>query len=115
MGHLTGTREWRNSTASVPTTKTLWPTCAARVWPPHLFPHLRPTDPLFISSAWGLPYPVAAYREFMGIRKRVCANEGRRLALIKAQEGTGSGGIWAKKYASFQGHCPKSLESRTSF
>ena len=67
---------------------------------PGPFPHLRPAEALFISSVHDLPYPVAAYREFMDIRARACANEGRRLSLMRA------GGFHAaEESALHQGRC----------
>jgi hypothetical protein len=37
----------------------------------------------FISSAWGLPYPVAAVKEYANIMERVCKNDQNRLSLIQ--------------------------------
>lgn len=37
----------------------------------------------FISSAYGLPYPLAAVHEFESIMERVCQNDNRRLALMR--------------------------------
>lgn len=36
----------------------------------------------FISSAWGLPYPVAALKEYETIMERVCENDEKRLSLM---------------------------------
>ncbi len=38
---------------------------------------------LFISSAYGLPYPMAAVQEYESIMSRVCENDKKRLALMK--------------------------------
>ncbi len=37
----------------------------------------------FISSAWGLPYPVAAVKEYTNIMDRVCKNDQNRLTLMQ--------------------------------
>lgn len=37
----------------------------------------------FISSAYGLPYPLAAVHEYEAIMERVCQNDNRRLAIMK--------------------------------
>lgn len=37
----------------------------------------------FISSAYGLPYPLAAVYEYESIMERVCVNDSKRLALMK--------------------------------
>jgi hypothetical protein len=37
----------------------------------------------FISSAYGLPYPLAAVHEYESIMERVCQNDDRRLALMR--------------------------------
>jgi hypothetical protein len=47
------------------------------------FPHISSDDAIFISSAWGLPYPLAALKEYEGIMGRVCENDYKRLSLMK--------------------------------
>lgn len=47
------------------------------------FPHLSKGQALFISSAWGLPYPVAAFKEYVTIMGRACENDMKRLSLLK--------------------------------
>lgn len=49
------------------------------------FPHLSQDDALFISSAWGLPYPVAAFKEYVTIMGRACENDQKRLSILKNQ------------------------------
>jgi len=39
----------------------------------------------FISSAWGLPYPVAAIKEYINIMERVCKNDQNRLTLMQSK------------------------------
>jgi hypothetical protein len=55
--------------------------------PASSFPHLSSQEPIFISSAYSLPYPVAAVKEYLAIVNRTCANESNR---IKALNVTGS-------------------------
>ncbi len=40
-------------------------------------------EAFFISSAWGLPYPVAAVKEYANIMDRVCKNDQNRLTLMQ--------------------------------
>tara|TARA_B100000925_G_scaffold240856_1_gene190046 strand:- start:4882 stop:5838 length:957 start_codon:yes stop_codon:yes gene_type:complete len=47
------------------------------------FPHTESTGPVFISSNYDLPYPVAAVAEYESIMKRVCKNDKRRLGYLK--------------------------------
>ena len=53
------------------------------------FHFLSQKGPLFISSARGVPYPVAALREYEFILKRVCQNDGRRRRLLGIQKELG--------------------------
>lgn len=50
-------------------------------------PQTSPGEALFISSAWGLPYPVAAVKEYTNIMDRVCKNDQNRLALMQDKIG----------------------------
>jgi len=50
------------------------------------FPHISGGEPLFISSAYGLPYPVAAMEEYRSILGKVCRNDYRRLGYLKKQQ-----------------------------
>lgn len=50
-------------------------------------PLLSGLEPLFISSAWGLPYPVAAFREYVTIMGRACENDLKRLEILKTSLG----------------------------
>lgn len=51
------------------------------------FPKVSKTDAQFISSAWGVPYPLAAVREYVNIMDRVCKNDSNRLALLQQKIG----------------------------
>lgn len=46
-------------------------------------PQASESEALFISSAWGLPYPVAAIKEYTNIMDRVCKNDQNRLTLMQ--------------------------------
>lgn len=50
-------------------------------------PQASGNDALFISSAWGLPYPVAAVKEYVNIMDRVCKNDKNRIALMQEKIG----------------------------
>lgn len=46
-------------------------------------PQASEDEALFISSAWGLPYPVAAVKEYTNIMDRVCKNDQNRLTMMQ--------------------------------
>jgi hypothetical protein len=46
-------------------------------------PQVTSEHAIFISSAWGLPYPVAAVKEYTNIMDRVCHNDQNRLSLMQ--------------------------------
>ncbi len=46
-------------------------------------PQITSDNATFISSAWGLPYPVAAVKEYVNIMDRVCRNDKNRFDLIQ--------------------------------
>lgn len=50
-------------------------------------PQATGSDALFISSAWGLPYPVAAVKEYVNIMDRVCKNDQNRITLMQNKVG----------------------------
>jgi len=47
------------------------------------FPQISGKPSFFISSSYGLPYPLAAIREYSSILKRVCRNDLKRLQLLE--------------------------------
>ena len=47
------------------------------------FPQISSKPSFFISSSYGLPYPLAAIREYSSILKRVCRNDLKRLQLLE--------------------------------
>jgi len=50
------------------------------------FPFISGEKPEFISSAYGLPYPVAATQEYLNIMVRACGNDRKRLTMMSARE-----------------------------
>ena len=50
-------------------------------------PQANASEALFISSAWGLPYPVAAVKEYVNIMDRVCKNDQNRITLMQNKVG----------------------------
>ena len=47
------------------------------------FPQISSKPSFFISSSYGLPYPLAAIKEYSSIIKRVCRNDLKRLQLLE--------------------------------
>lgn len=47
------------------------------------FPRLKPDKTNFISSAYGVPYPVAALMEYDLVLKKVCENDQKRLVYMQ--------------------------------
>lgn len=48
-------------------------------------PAASSNEAYFISSAWGLPYPVAAVKEYVNIMDRVCKNDQNRISLMETR------------------------------
>jgi hypothetical protein len=70
------------------------------------FPHLSSRTATFISSAWGLPYPLAALKEYKSIMDKVCHNDQKRLVIMKRNIGRSpasslEGGIGVNSYENF--------------
>ncbi len=51
------------------------------------FPHLSNRDSYFISSAYGMPYPVAAFKEYKTVMNKVCENDRKRIAYFSQTSG----------------------------
>jgi len=47
------------------------------------FPLISQNEVGFVSSAYGMPYPVAAYHEYNTVLNKVCENDKRRIAYLK--------------------------------
>jgi hypothetical protein len=60
-------------------------------WTKSKFPKVRKGDALYISSAYGLPYPVAAVTEFTTIMGKACQNDYNRLTLMRERIAQSSG------------------------
>lgn len=54
----------------------------------------------FISSAYGLPYPLAAVHEYEAIMERVCQNDNRRLAIMKENVGRSPSSVEEARFRS---------------
>lgn len=52
-----------------------------------IFPELSDQKESFISSAYGIPYPVAAFEEYVSVLNKACENDKRRISLFKKEEG----------------------------
>lgn len=60
-------------------------------WSKKQFPKLKKGDALYISSAYGMPYPVAAVSEFTTIMGKACQNDFNRLSLMRERIADSSG------------------------
>lgn len=47
------------------------------------FPDLTSDKEDFVSSAYGIPYPVAAYEEYLSVLNKVCENDKKRISYFK--------------------------------
>lgn len=71
------------------------------------FSHLKAQKINFISSAYGLPYPVAALMEFDLVMNKVCENDRKRLAYYAASNRSpaSADGSSAQFIASYNNRC----------
>jgi hypothetical protein len=53
----------------------------------HQFPNVSEKKVSFVSSAYGIPYPVAAFEEYLTVLNKVCENDKRRISYFKNTEG----------------------------
>ncbi len=84
-------------------------------------PMVGKDEAMFISSAYGLPYPLAALREYQGIMGKVCDNDFKRLALMKQQVGRSPASIGSMDsseqkrfndfFTSYQARCEKFIDT----
>ncbi len=51
------------------------------------FPHLKEERVRFVSSAYGMPYPLAAMQEYQSVLAKVCENDRRRLNYMGQSKG----------------------------
>jgi len=68
------------------------------------FPQLAKKQPVFVSSAYGLPYPIAAIMEYNKIEQTVCQNEHKRLGYLKQLKSKDD--LAQRTIASVQTRCP---------
>lgn len=81
-------------------------------WKKSRFPKLSNGEALYISSAYGLPYPVAALSEFTTIMGKACENDYNRLAMMRDGLTTNTRspasvihGQFKNLYASYKSRC----------
>ena len=77
-------------------------------------PYMSKSDAPFISSAWGLPYPVAAVKEYSNIMDKVCKNDKNRLVLMEQKVGrapansaTEDGRVYQSMFEDYKLRCEK--------
>lgn len=51
------------------------------------FPDVNADQVSFISSAYGIPYPVAAFEEYISVLNKVCENDKKRIGYFKEKSG----------------------------
>lgn len=49
------------------------------------FPELSEKKESFVSGVYGIPYPVAAFEEYLTVLNKACENDKRRIAIIKEE------------------------------
>jgi hypothetical protein len=49
-------------------------------------PYIDDSSPSFISSAYGLPYPIAAYQEYVSVLSKACKNDKKRMHYVKKKQ-----------------------------
>lgn len=81
-------------------------------------PEATSAEAYFISSAYGLPYPVAAVREYTNIMDRVCKNDQNRLSLMQNKiartpaSDTGTRDAYKTMFEDFKIRCGKFVPDR---
>lgn len=77
-------------------------------------PAASPNEAFFISSAWGLPYPVAAVKEYVNIMDRVCKNDQNRISLMENKVSRSPASVGSKDatdyrimFEDFKSRCDK--------
>ncbi len=68
------------------------------------FQHVNSEKPSFVSSAYGIPYPVAAFEEYLSVLSKVCLNDKKRLGYFKQEQGRSPASI--KEFeSSYKSRC----------
>lgn len=62
------------------------------------FPLVSRKDAIFISSAYGMPYPMAAYQEYVTVLNKVCDNDKKRLVYMMQKNNTREPASTVKKF-----------------
>ena len=75
------------------------------------FHEMSSDEALFISSAYGLPYPLAAVLEYESIMSRVCQNDEKRLRYVASQRKPASLGAYDLKLHKHRKRCAKFTRS----
>jgi hypothetical protein len=81
-------------------------------------PETTNAEAYFISSAYGLPYPVAAVKEYSNIMERVCKNDQNRITLMQNKiarapaSDTETRDAYKNMFEDFKIRCEKFLPSR---
>lgn len=71
-----------------------------------LFPQVSKNKASFVSSAYGMPYPMAAYQEYSSVLKKVCDNDKKRLVyLMKESAGRSPASIVKKVENDYFSRC----------
>lgn len=59
----------------------------------------------FVSSAYGVPYPIAAFKEYRSVLKKVCENDERRVAYMKRNNRSPASVEFNKLITSYESKC----------
>ena len=68
------------------------------------FPEISAQKASFVSSAYGIPYPVAAFEEYLSVLNKACANDKKRLLYFKQQKGRAPASV-AQVEKSYNSRC----------
>ncbi len=74
------------------------------------FPKLSEDTPIFISSAYGVPYPIAAVKEYVSIMGKACENDRKRLSLMEMRQARSPASVqeeesWQRMTQFFKSRC----------
>lgn len=69
------------------------------------FPQLSNDTISFVSSAYGVPYPIAAFKEYRLVLKKVCENDERRVAYFKKAGRTPASVDFSQFVKTYQAKC----------
>ena len=68
------------------------------------FPEVSSSKVSFVSSAYGIPYPVAAFEEYLSVLNKVCQNDKKRISYFKNEAGRGPASL-EKLESSYNSRC----------